>query len=291
MRTRRDVTEGRAPAASRAAEILWHLSLHPQGQKVTEVARSTGLLPSTCLRILRELVAAGLVSLSAGGKQYRLGKGILTLSSRMCRTDAFIQNALPTLDHLSRSFGVLSVASELDLQDHIVICASSTPSGSMFPSAHSGARFPSLAGATGRLVAAFGVQSAQMLKSRFDLVRWHKAPSFATWLQEVEVARKTGVAVDEGNLHKDHTVLAVPILSSDMPMSRFIAVLAETRLLTDSTRANISHSLKSFAKVLKVSASCSSGVDLRIQTQLARYSGTSHLSYQSDPIRSEAGSG
>ena len=53
--------------------------------RVHAVAHATGMIPSTCLHILRELVVEGLVGFDEITKRYSLAPGILTLADKMLR--------------------------------------------------------------------------------------------------------------------------------------------------------------------------------------------------------------
>jgi DNA-binding IclR family transcriptional regulator len=65
----------RVPAVNRAVQILRYLAQHQDPIGVNQLAAELGLVPSTCLHILRVLVDEGLVAADTS-KRYRMGVGI-----------------------------------------------------------------------------------------------------------------------------------------------------------------------------------------------------------------------
>jgi hypothetical protein len=105
-RLARAVKESKAPAISRAAAVLRLLGKHDAPLGLQPIARELGLVPSTCLYVLRALVAEGLVAFDPDTKRYALDAGVLTLARQWLRRDAFADLAQPALDKLAQRFGV-----------------------------------------------------------------------------------------------------------------------------------------------------------------------------------------
>lgn len=68
------------PAVTRAVAILRALGQSPEPLGVNAIANQLGLIPSTCLHILRVLVAEQLVAFDPDNKKYTYGAGILTIA-------------------------------------------------------------------------------------------------------------------------------------------------------------------------------------------------------------------
>ena len=68
------------PAVSRAAAILRLLGRSDEPQGVQAIARALNIIPSTCLHILRTLVAEELVAVDPATKLYSLNAGVLMLA-------------------------------------------------------------------------------------------------------------------------------------------------------------------------------------------------------------------
>src|ERR1700743_1117503 len=120
----KQITEGggahRAPAVSRAATVLRLLAGERSGLGVTEIARKVGLVPSTCLHVLRALVDEGFIAFDAEHKTYRTGVGVRTLVRDAMESNEFRKVAQPTLDRLAADYRVTAVAVELDSRDRMV---------------------------------------------------------------------------------------------------------------------------------------------------------------------------
>src|SRR5580692_2594819 len=102
----RAVKASKAPAISRAAAVLRLLGKSSTPLGVHSIARELGLVPSTCLHVLRALVAEEFVSFDTDTKRYSLEAGVLTLARHWLRRNPFNELVQPVLDRISQSFGV-----------------------------------------------------------------------------------------------------------------------------------------------------------------------------------------
>jgi len=227
-------TRSRAPAVQRACAALWLLSRHPEGLILSHVARELDVLPSTCLHILRELAAANFVSYHADTKLYMLGSGILSLARQITQQNPFVQIAQPHLNQLSRDFDIGASAQQRDGDRYLlVVAAASMLPGDMVAQ---GARIALFTGASGRLMAAFNQFTDAELAQRFAAARWQAPPEFDEWLKQVRSARRSGIAVDEGQYRKGITAIAAPILKDDGTVDRAISITAISAQLDESRR-------------------------------------------------------
>lgn len=217
--------DSKAPAISRAAAILRLLgkSESPLGLQV--IATTLGLVPSTCLYVLRALVAEELVAFDANTKRYSLEAGVLTLARHWLRHNRFTDIAQQVLDELSREFGVTMLGVNIVGLDHIIVVAVSQAADNFQLSAQVGSRFPALISATGRCIAAFGGYPQEELRGRFEALRWDAPPTFDQWQKQVAQTRSQGVAVDSGNYISGVTVLAAPVWNGqDQPAHALVAL-------------------------------------------------------------------
>jgi DNA-binding IclR family transcriptional regulator len=223
----------RAPAVARAATVLRLLVGQRSGLGVTEIARRVGLVPSTCLHVLRALVDEGFITFDAKTKTYRTGVGLFTLVPDIMASREFPQAVQPYLDRLAVDHHATAIALELDSLDCLVVVAISRPSHLVSLHFNIGARFASLIGATGRCVAAVSNASREELRPRFAALPWAKAPSFEDWYADVERARMEGTAVDLGN-----TFRGLSMVSSLLPIGmdrgvRGIALIGFEHYMTE----------------------------------------------------------
>jgi DNA-binding IclR family transcriptional regulator len=223
----------RAPAVSRAATILRLLSGERVGLGVSEIARRVGLVPSTCLHVLRALVEEGFVAFDEEKKTYRTGVGLLTLVRTAMSNNSFPQVVQPILDRLACDLPVTATAVEYDRGERMVVVALARSDAFVSLHISIGSRFPAFASATGRCFAAASNLSRAELKERFDVLRWDKAPRFEEWYQDVERARAEGVAIDHGNFARGLTVVAAPVPSTSDRVHRGIAIIGFDHQLTE----------------------------------------------------------
>jgi DNA-binding IclR family transcriptional regulator len=206
----RAVKESKAPAISRAAAVLRLLGKSEAPLPLQAIARELGLVPSTCLYVLRALVAEELVSFDPDTKRYALEAGVLTLARQWLRRNQFADLAQPVLDRLAQQFGATMLGVQIMGLEHIVTVAVSQ--GSSFQlNVQVGSRFPALISATGRCIAAFGNYAEADLEARFAKLRWEEPPSFAEWMRQIDETRRQGFGIDEGNYIAGVTVLAAPV--------------------------------------------------------------------------------
>ncbi len=205
------VQASKAPAISRAAAILRLLGKRDAPLGVQAIARELGMVPSTCLHVLRALVAEEFVSFDPDTKRYSLEAGVLTLARHWLRRNRFNDLAQPLLDRLSGAYDVTMLGVHIVGLDHIIVVATSQTGQNFQLSAQIGSRFPALISATGRCIAAFGEHSEAELRARFKTLRWDDAPTFEQWKSQVGETRGQGFAVDAGNYIAGVTVIAAPV--------------------------------------------------------------------------------
>lgn len=204
----------KAPAISRAAAILRLLSRSPVPLGVQAIAKELGLVPSTCLHVLRALVAEHFVAFDPSSKQYTLEAGVLTLAQHWLGKDRFNSLAQPALNRLSREFTVTTVGLRIVSSEQSIVVAVGQWGPNLQLFTQVGSVFPSFSGATGRCLAAYGEWSKEELRVQFDLLSWDNPPTFDEWMVQVERTREQGFAIDKGNYISGVTVVLVPVWDS-----------------------------------------------------------------------------
>lgn len=210
----RNVRVRPVPAVTRSIAILRHLGEQKQPLTLKSVAQALDLVPSTCLHILRVLVAEELVSLDPDTKRYALGTGMISLARSVLEGGGFKQLVQPVLDRMAAQFGVTAMGVEISARQSVMVLAISQSNQPFRVHTDVGSQFDSLVSATGRLIAAHSGEGWPALKEKFAQVVWDKAPSYAAWKKEVELTRLRGWALDRDNFMAGITVVSVPVLSS-----------------------------------------------------------------------------
>lgn len=246
----RAVAESKAPAIARAAAVLRALGRSDAPLGLQPLARELGLVPSTCLYVLRALVAEELVSFDPDTKRYALDAGVLTLARHWLRRDQFNDLAQPLLERLSHDFGVTTLGVQVVGLDHIVVVAAARSEHTLQLSAQIGSRFPALISATGRCIAAFGNHPMSELEERFNALRWDQPPPWREWQAQVAETREQGFAVDAGNYIAGVTVVAAPVWKSRWKLSHALVALGIGGALQRSGVASLQKALVTSAKTL-----------------------------------------
>ncbi len=215
----------KAPAIARAAAILRLLGKSDVPLGVNPIARELGLVPSTCLYVLRALVEEELVAFDPNTKLYALGAGVLTLARGWLKRDQFSDLAQPVLDRNAREFGVTMLGVQIVGLDHIIVVAKAEGGAKFQLSAQIGSRFPALISATGRCIAAFGDYPQAQIEDRFHALRWDEPPSFAKWYAQVLQTHKQGFGVDDGNYIAGIAVVAAPISKPGSSLSHALVAV------------------------------------------------------------------
>jgi DNA-binding IclR family transcriptional regulator len=205
------VQTSKAPAISRAAAVLRLLGKSDVPLGVQSIARELGLVPSTCLYVLRALVAEEFVAFDPNTKRYALEAGVLTLARHWLRRNRFNDLVQPVLNRIGHAFDATILGVQVVGLDHIIVVAVSQSGQDIELSAQVGSRFPALISATGRCVAAFGGYSDTELETRFAALRWDQPPTFDEWKAQVAQTRRRGFAIDAGQYIAGITLVAVPV--------------------------------------------------------------------------------
>lgn len=213
--------DSKAPAIARAAAVLRLLGKSDTPLGVNAIARELGLVPSTCLYVLRALVDEELVAFDATTKRYSLDAGVLTLARGWLRRDRFADLAQPVLDRLAREHGVTMLGVRISGLDHITVIAVAESGANLRLSVQVGSRFPALISATGRCITAFGKVPSLELETRFGNLRWDNPPKFTEWQAQIEDTRTRGYAIDDGHYIAGVSVVAAPV---GLPTLRYALV-------------------------------------------------------------------
>jgi len=245
----RAVKASKAPAISRAVAVLRLLGDRGTPLGVHAIAHELGLAPSTCLYVLRALLAEELVSFDRDTKRYSQEAGILTLARQWLRRNRFTELAQPLMDRITEEFRVTVAGMHIVGLQHIVVVAVSQLNSSLQLSMQIGSRFPALISATGRCVAAFGGHSEREIESRFTALRWDEPPTFQDWQSQVERTRARGFALDEGNYMSGLTVIGAPVWTRDT-LSHALVAVGPSGALKRSSLPEIQKSLVESARTL-----------------------------------------
>lgn len=230
------------PAVTRAVAILRFLADSQGTLSLHEIARPLEIIPSTCMHILRVLVAEGLVSFDPLNKRYALSAGLLTLARPLLRADSMGQIAQPALDRAAREFKVTTALVQIIELKHFIVVAVSRGEGIRLQ-IDVGVRSPALISATGRCVAAFGGYPLSEIEPAFHALRWDNPPTWASWTKEVEQTRQRGYGIDQGHYIRGMTAIAAPLFDSHGVLRYCMTAVGMTQQIARTNDAAIGNKL------------------------------------------------
>ena len=247
------------PAVTRAVAILRFLARSNEPAGVNPMARELGLVPSTCLHILRVLQDEGLVEFDSVTKRYSIGIGILPLARSALRKNTFSVLVQPMLSELSETFGVTAIATQLSEPSQMVVVALSQSTLPFRLQVDLGSRFPILISATGRLYAAYNFDTPEELRDSFEKLTWDHPPGFDKWTAEVQQARSQGYAIDRGTYISGVTVVAVPVFDETGQMIRSLVAIGISERMDDRGVAKLARHLMKLRNKIDAMQSGSGG--------------------------------
>lgn len=237
---------GPVGAVTNAARILGYLAAVKEPQRLTQISRPLGINNSTCLNILRTLVAEGFVRIDGASKTYGLGRRIVELAREALNHGENLATLRPAMDALALKYGVtLMLWARLDAENLILLAASV---GEPLRSIHAelGIRAPLLTGSMGRLFAA-ELDQVQM-RQRFDAIAWQKPLDFDTYLRQVEEATARGWALDAGYFNTAMWGISVAVAHPGAPPDRAISAVLLTDQRDPAAVDRIAHDLMSIGR-------------------------------------------
>lgn len=212
------------PALSRGIAILRLLGRIDAPLGVHSIARELGLVPSTCLHILRVLVEERLLAFDPVSKKYQVAAGLVALARSALRGHTFAAVVQPELEQLAAQYGATAIAVEASGLEHMVVVALARADSLLRVHVDIGSRFPALISATGRCVAAFGNHDWADIRAGFARLRWDDPPALADWRAEVAAAKQAGYAIDDGQYIRGISIVAAPVRMADGAINALVLV-------------------------------------------------------------------
>ncbi len=212
------------PALSRGIAILRLLGRSDERLGVHAIARALGLVPSTCLHILRVLVAENLVTVDPATKKYGVAAGLVALARSVLRQHSFATVVQPDLEELAHRYGATAIGVEASGLEHMIVVALARSDSPLRVHVDIGSRFPALISATGRCIAAFGNNNPADLEARFARLRWDSPPTLSDWRAQIRATREAGYATDDGQYIRGVSIVASPVTMPNGTINTLVVV-------------------------------------------------------------------
>jgi len=250
LKTAKAVRVRPVPAVSRSIAILRLLGRVKQGMGVKAIADELGLVPSTCLHILRVLVSEDLVRVDPGTKQYSLGSGMVSLAKSVLEGGGFVRLVQPTLNRLASTRGITAIGVEITPRKTVVVLALSKSNQPFRLHVDVGSEFSSLVSATGRLIAAYSGETWTRLRKKFNVIPWDNPLSFDTWKKQVEQARACGWSVDRDNFVNGLTAVAVPVFASNGSLTHTLVAMDLSSRMSAAVVSDLAATMQHEARMI-----------------------------------------
>jgi len=230
-----------------ATKVLRVLNASKRPLNASGVARAANLHRGTAYNILRTLQAEGFVSYDEMTRTYDVSLHILELAYGVLRRSGLIDIARPLMHAVSDTHGAsvyllkMLGPSSMLLLDWVGAALRPDPHVTV------GRHYPSPAGASGVIMAAFGNSSEEELEAQLSQVDWYERPSFRDFLGQVKEAKQSGFAVDRGAMFRGVTLVSVPVLSPSWELLLILTAAGYSHDLDDDAVGTLSRAMQSAA--------------------------------------------
>jgi IclR family acetate operon transcriptional repressor len=234
-------------SVTRALAILAGFADASGDLRLTDIARSAGLSPSTTHRLLSALCDEGFLAQDASSERYRLGPSILVLGQRAAEQAGF-DRARPVLSSLAEETGESASLSVRSGRQVLVVM--------LVPSRHPlrfdhgvGSTIAIHASAMGKVMLAFGADGTvpDGPFERFTARTITSAKKLAAELSEV---RRRGWAVNDAERYDGVTGVAAAVLATDGTATAAIGVQGPTARIEALGIARLGETVRAAAGAL-----------------------------------------
>lgn len=230
-----------------ATKVLRVLNASKRPLNASGVARAADLHRGTAYNILRTLQAEGLVSYDEATRTYDVSLHILELAYGVLRRSGLIDIARPLMHAVSDAHGASVYLSKMLGPSSMLLLDWVGVGLRPDPHVTVGRHYPSPAGASGVIMAAFGNSSEEELEALLSQVEWYQRPSFRDFLARVKEAKQSGFAVDRGAMFRGMTLVSVPVLSPSWELLLILTAAGYSHDLDDEAVGTLSRAMQSAA--------------------------------------------
>jgi len=170
---------------------------------LSDIGRSVGLSPSSCLNLLRTLVTEGAIEREGATKRYRLtAPWQVAEALRDSAGTRLVDRALPRMAAFAQSTDAAVGLWKIVSRDRTQLAVRAESDAGMRLSLADDQRQPLGSGAAGRAIAAAQSVGEGELARRYAPVRWQADLPFDTYARQVRDAAVRGYAIDQGYTHR-----------------------------------------------------------------------------------------
>lgn len=231
--------------------VLKSLAIQEAEQGVTEIAKSTGISPSSCFNILRTLVDLDLATFDAKTKGYSIGPGIFELARKGLMNDSMLAAAQPILVTLAHSLNATLSLWDIVNDSEAVLLALGQNSSPARLQLQIGSRQAIGAGATGRAALSIYDKNKQWMKDQFKKVHWQGEISFKEYMADVDRAKEVGYAIDRDKYYLGISTVSAAFIERKTGKRYCLTAVLLSGAHDDESINSVGNDLKSAAMKLK----------------------------------------
>lgn len=230
---------------------LLELLAGERAQTIQTLADNLALSRNKAYRIVVTLENLGLVHREDPGGTYCFGMAALELAQKVLQNSSIINHAHPVMEALARKHGEAVYMTVLEGEEVLFIdmvdCKRQVKAVPLV-----GKRFPFFSNAAGKAIKAL---ESRDLRERFfkERKRRKELPDFDRFESELDVIRRSGVAIDSGGLGEGIISVAVAVRDYAGKVVGALTMLGPSfRMLTDRLENEIIPSLHEGAEMLSM---------------------------------------
>lgn len=237
----------RVGAVSRALSVLDALAENGPDMGTNELARRTGINPSTVSRLLSTLADAGLAEHVESSGRYRLGIRLVQLGNIVLARLDLRERARPQLEALVAATGETATLSVSAEHEAVTVDFARSPA-SVQSVAQIGRPSIAHATATGKVLLAFG--GGRLPPGPLRSYTRRTVTDRASLTREVERVRAEGWAQAAGEREEDLNALAAPVLGARGELAAIVGIQGPgARFDAPGMRAAVPHLLAAAADI------------------------------------------
>jgi DNA-binding IclR family transcriptional regulator len=195
-------------AVGQTLRILRFLADEPVAMGVNAISRATGIVPSSCFRILKQLREAGFAQFDNQSKCYSLGSAAVMLARRALDPANIFSLIQPGLRQFAADNDTSVCFWRRIEGDRIVLAGFLESPNPLRIHMSVGQRLPLFIGAVGRAFAGELALTDEAVVQELSRLHWQSAPDPAEYLHQVAEYRRCGYAIDENNFATGVTSVA-----------------------------------------------------------------------------------
>ncbi len=239
----------------KAVEVMEELAKSEDGLGVTEISSRLNYGVSATYHLLNTLKQCNIIEQDKKTKKYRIGFALFRISGMAKRQNVLANLSQPYLDKLREVVGETSNLVILDGSEIVYIAQSeSTKLLKMFTQL--GAKVPLYCTGGGKILLAYQpkrIQDLILSKSNFQRYTQNTLASAEDLMEELEIIKKQGYALDNEEREEGVTCIAAPVFDCYGEAIASISISGPTYRLKEKQTSVIIKNVMDIAKELSIS--------------------------------------